>query len=423
MGLAAPKDAGGARQAEAWELRIAFREPVTVGTVVFLTDADSPPIGPSRVLPPGTRVRAVRLTERHSNWHPNLVRCLLLAPRFDSATPEAVGSGEPGPFGSHPNAIPHGEVWVGPAAEWFARIEGMRLLRRRFEPVADVRVRVNSGSVGRDGVWDAARTEAPSQEKPGEYVLEWDKAQLVSGLAIKEIERARTEIDVWDGAAAGPVALECATGWKHVATYDQARRDSYEPGFERNDCARYLDGMVDFGEPVTTRAVRLRVVAQWTGNGERGTASGQRNREGRSLDLRRCKVHGVLALKPLGSEPALDPVVNRRIEVRDGKTGGLKKELSATAVGGLVVGPTGELYTVQAGRVTQIDPETGAAKAVISAVNGTDIKASRVAVGPDGTFFVHVLPQHVVQVYKLNGDLVRTIGKPGGHRPGPWDPE
>jgi hypothetical protein len=311
----------------------------------------------------------------------------------------------------------------GPAAaEWFARIEGMRLLRRRFEPVADVRVRVNSGTLGKDGAWDAARTEALSQEKPGVYVLEWDKAHPVSGLAIKEIDGARTEIDVWDGAAAGPVALDGAAGWRHVATYNQARRDSYEPAFERNDCARYLDGVVDFGGPVTTRAVRLRVVAQWTDNGERGTASGQRNREGRSLDLRRCKVHGVLALKPLGGEPALDPVANRRIEVRDGKTGDLKKELSATAVGGLVVGPGGELYTVQAGRVTQIDPETGTAKPVLPLVDGTEVRAARVAVGPDGNFFVHVLPQHVVQVFKPNGDLVRTIGKPGGQKPGPWDP-
>lgn len=311
----------------------------------------------------------------------------------------------------------------GPAvAEWFARIEGMRLLRRRFEPVADVQVRVNSGAVGKDGVWDAARTEPLSVEKPGVYVLEWDKAQSVSGLAIKEIDGARTEVDVWEGAA-GPVALDGAAGWKHVATYNQARRDSYEPGFERNDCARYLDGMVDFGGPVTTRAVRLRVVVQWTDNGERGTASGQRNREARSLDLRRCKVHGVLALKALGAEPALDPVANRRIEVRDGKTGEVKKELPVAAVGGLVVGPAGELYTVQAGRVVQIDLETGTAKPVLPAIDGTEVKAARVAVGPDGTFFVHVLPAHVVQVYKANGDLVRTIGKPGGQRPGPWDPE
>ncbi|MBA4191356.1 MAG: hypothetical protein C0467_25530 [Planctomycetaceae bacterium] len=310
-----------------------------------------------------------------------------------------------------------------PKAEWFARIEGLRMLRRRFEPVAETRVRVNSGAVSKDGVWDAARTEPLSSEKPGVYVVEWDKVQAVSGLAIKEIDGARTEIDVWDGPAAGPVTLDGPTGWKQVAVYNQSRRDSYEPGFERNDCARYLDGMVDFGGPVTTRAVRLRVVSQWTDNGERGTASGPRHAGARSLDLRRCKVHGLLALKPLGGEPALDPIANRRIEVRDGKTGELKKELPLSAGVGLVVGPAGELYTVQSGRVVQIDAETGTAKPVLPAVDGTAIKAARVAVGPEGNLFVHVLPEHLVRVYKPNGDLVRAIGKPGGQRPGPWDPE
>ncbi len=389
------------RDAKAWE-------PFAVKPTAGWMCVAAPPETTTRAL----RVRVTKAGDAKTADDP-LTDLLDTKPKTD--TPNIDG-------GLGPKKDPSG-IGGPPKAEWFARIEGMRMLRRRFEPVTDARVRVNTGAVGKDGVWDAARAEPLSPEKPGIYVVEWDKAQPVSGLAIKEIDGARTEIDVWDGPAAGPFALDAATGWKQVAVYNQPRRDSYEPAFERNDCARYLDGMVDFGGPVTTRAIRLRVVSQWTDNGDRGTASGARNAGARSLDLRRCKIHGVLALKALGGEPALDPIANRRIEVRDGKTGELKKELPLATATGLVVGPAGELYTVQAGRVVQIDAETGTAKPILPAVDGTEVKAARVAVGPDGNIFVQVLPQHVVQVFKPNGDLVRTIGKPGGQKPGPWVPE
>ena len=101
----APKDAIGAKQAESWELRIAFKKPVAVGTAVFLSathqstaailrpdyagepakaaEADWLPVGTSRVLEPNTRVRAVRLSGKHTHWNMNGVRCLLFASRFD----------------------------------------------------------------------------------------------------------------------------------------------------------------------------------------------------------------------------------------------------------------------------------------------------------------------------------------------------
>jgi hypothetical protein len=38
-----------------------------------------------------------------------------------------------------------------------------------------------------------------------------------------------------------------ATGWRHVATYKQKRRNAYTPSAEMNKFARYLDDCVDFG--------------------------------------------------------------------------------------------------------------------------------------------------------------------------------
>ena len=49
----------------------------------------------------------------------------------------------------------------GEGGTWKARLEGMKLLRRRFANVtADATVRVSSGKVAADGTWDAQRDSA-----------------------------------------------------------------------------------------------------------------------------------------------------------------------------------------------------------------------------------------------------------------------
>lgn len=311
---------------------------------------------------------------------------------------------------------------VVPVKDWFVRIEGMRILRRRLAPLTEkLAVRVSSGEI-KAGVWDAKRTEPITAENPGVYLMEWPAAQSVAGLAIKEIDGAETEIDVWDGPAAGPVPLGDSEHWRTVATYTQARRDSYEPAFNRNDCARYIDGVVDFGQEINTRAVRLRVVKQWAdnshGSGDRQTASQRRDRGGKTLDPRRCIVFGVAALRYLGDEPEVDRIAYQRIEVRDGRTGEVVKEIPVAINGGLAAGPDGTLFGLQAGRVVNIDPATGAATPLLP-----NVEASRIAVGPDGLIYVFVKSDRVVRAYRANGELVRTFGKPGGQSPGPWDPE
>ena len=104
---------------------------------------------------------------------------------------------------------------------------------------------------------------------------------------------------------------------EQVSEYRQQRRDLHG-GFEScNSTARYMDGYVDFGREVTTRAVRLRVVAQWTDNGERGS-DGQCNDLGAgTIDATRCRVWGVAALQYLGGEPPVDSEASERLEVYD----------------------------------------------------------------------------------------------------------
>lgn len=326
-----------------------------------------------------------------------------------------------------------------PVTNWFARFEGMKLLRRRFSDVtATAKVRVSSGEVNAQGEWDAKRTEALSTEDPGIYVMEWAKPQTVAALAIKEIDGAVTEIDLWDEptATSDEIPLTTAPQWKHVATYQQTRRDGYEPDFNRSDSARYMDGYVDFGGERTTRAIRLRVVSQWADNGERGTSCLRNDLGGRSLDPRRCRIWGVAALKYLGEEPPLDTLAYQRIELRDGQTGKVTREISvkppvegrksagaSSAPHSLAYRSDGELFGVHNGRVVRIDKEAGTLTNALPAIDGEKAIAHRMTIAKDGSFFVHVFPEQLIHVYDAQGKQVRTIGHPGGQKPGPWDPE
>ncbi len=327
--------------------------------------------------------------------------------------------------------------------DWYGRIEGLRVLRRRYStPAASAQLRVNSGTVAANGAWDAQRREALGPEKPGVYVLEWPASQKLVGLALKEVDGAVTEIDVWQGPVEGALPLEGvaldaksrATGWRQVATYRQPRRSAYHPSPDCNKFARYLDGLVDFHEEIETRGVRLRVTQPWFDHGEKNAEC--RKHDGRSehgvhytqsyaseLDTRLCGVLGVAPLRYERGEPPLDRLVYQRVDVRDGQTGALLRELPAE-VGwhGLACGPDGALYAIERTHqdIVRLDRETGAATPVVRGCN-----PHTMTVGPDGSFYVRSWEENgsrPIQVYAADGRPVRTVGQGGGRQAGPWVP-
>ncbi|OPZ27351.1 MAG: hypothetical protein BWZ02_01676 [Lentisphaerae bacterium ADurb.BinA184] len=333
---------------------------------------------------------------------------------------------------------------VGSGDAWYGHLEGLRFLRRRcLNLSARAKVRVSSGTLSPDGSWDAERSEALGRENPGIYLMEWDQPVRVGGLAIKEIDGAVTEVDVWQGAPAGPVPLDGealerrdpADGWHTVAVYRQHRRSAYHPSPGMNVFARYLDGMVDFGGEVETRAIRLRVVEQWLDHGDRNAEC--RRHDGRSehgvhytqshtarLDTRLCRIEGVAALQFLDGEAPSAPTAFERLEVRDGATGDLIRDLPlALGWHGMAGGPDGALFAIAKSHrnVLRVDPATGA-----TTVTVPDCAPNTIAVGPDGVIYVHRWSNRgtdPIHAYGADGKLLRTLGRPGGHRPGPWDAE
>ena len=410
---------------------VAFKRPVPLGSVVFPC-----PAGPEQVQLSVSKADAPYppRAKTESDWLP-----------FESQ-PKPGWNCLPAP----PNTVTRAlrVKFARPAdakGEWLGRLEGLKLLRRRFAGLfASARVRVNSGEVGVGGVWDAKRTEAVWHDKPGICLLEWDQPQKVSGLALKEVDGAVTEVDVWQGPAAGAIPMEGAAldrkskaaGWRNVATYKQARR-SAQYSNENNRFARYLDGYVDFQEEVETRAIRLRVTEQWLDNDTGKDNAACRRHDGRSehglhftqsyaaaLDTRLCGILGVAPLQYVRGEPPLDAMMYERVEIYDGTNGKLVKELPARlGWHGLAFGPKGELYGIAKDHVNivKVDTETGLCTPVI-----TDSQPHTMAVGPDGLIYVHPWTDDCrvpIRVYDAQGKFLRTIGKGGGWKPGPWDPE
>jgi hypothetical protein len=301
----------------------------------------------------------------------------------------------------------------------------LKIVGRRFENVArDAKITVNSGKVSPDGVWDAARTKAVSSRDPGVYCMQWDKPQTLRGLAIKEVDGRRVEIDVFDGDGAIDLAADLASdgqpGWRNVRTYTQLLRNSYMGTSNPN--AQYMDGYVDFGTDVTTRAVRLRVVSpildlaverQLRWDIPRG-----------KVDPTRCRIFGVAALRYIGGESssAVDPLTYHRLEVLDGTTGAVEKEIALPQPGAIAVNAKGELFATSGKDVVHIDPASGK---VMTLVKGDLVSPRAMAIDKAGLVYVYdVAPdRRNIRVYDVTkGQMVRTIGTPGGYVVGPWDP-
>src|SRR5205085_10357371 len=168
-----------------------------------------------------------------------------------------------------------------------------------------------------------------------------------------EIDGELTRIDVHTGG--GPVDIKASAGWHPVATYTQQRRDvgnGYGLGLT-NPTARYVDGYVDFGREVKTRAVRLRGVKQWADEGQAGCLGIRADLGGGTINPKRCRVWGVAALQYVGGEAPVDTAAFERIEVYDTASGKLASESAVEQPGGIVLNPAGELFALSGSKVVR----------------------------------------------------------------------
>lgn len=306
-------------------------------------------------------------------------------------------------------------------AAWLAQLEGIKILRRRFENLfTTCTVKVSSGTVSPEGEWDAQRQQPLSSENPGIYQMEWKTNQSIRGLAIKEIDGRFTEIDAWTGT--GAPDMHAKEGWEKLSTYEQKLRYYYQPDQDHNSTARYMDGYVDFGRDVSTKALRLRVTEQWMWKEKdrAGVVGVRKDRGGQTLDPTRCRIFGVAPLKALSGEPPVDSLATQRIEVYDLASKTLLKELPFPEGGGITFGPDGTLYGLSQNKVVQINVNDATTTTLSLDVQ----KPSCLTLNKSGDIIVFdaAPDQRIIRIFDRSGKPLRTIGKPGGRIVGPYDP-
>jgi hypothetical protein len=308
--------------------------------------------------------------------------------------------------------------------EWQGVAEGVKLLRRRFESrLPQATVRFNSGRlIG--NMWDAERSEPLTTTNPGIYALEWKEPQSLHGLAIREIDGKLTKIDVYEGPATGPIDIAADDGWREVAVYEQARRYWYQPDANRNIDARFLDGYVDFGGEVQTRAVRLRIVEQWADNGQGRPSGAREDLGGLSIEPARCRVFGVAPLAYLGGEVPVESGLSERIEIYTAADGKLQSEIAIAQPGMIAYDPQGVLHAISGKQIVRVDP-TG--KNHTPVVSGLE-RPSDFAFDAAGKMYV--MDRGIgdgksggLFVYDAAGQRIATIGEGVGFQAGPWNPQ
>lgn len=309
---------------------------------------------------------------------------------------------------------------LGNKTSWMGRLEGMQILRRRYRNRAgEAKVRTSSGQLSKDAwgeTWTAQRDKPLSPSDPAIYMLEWDQPVPLRGLAIKEIDAARAEIDVWTGPAGAPVKLDGEQHWQTVGTHVPRRRVCHVNMDGHNADARYMDGTVDFGRPVETRAVRLRMVAQWTVNTRKGSCA-----KGRlGLNPNRCRVFGVAALEYIGGEAPVSPLMAERLEVIDPASGNIEQEIQIEEPSELTTASDGTLYALSGHKLVRVSLDGGAHTVLVD-----DLRRP-LSLAVDAAGFLYVFDadpeRRNIRVYHADGTLKRTIGEPGGYVPGPWNP-
>jgi len=365
-------------------------------------------------VPEGSQTRAIRLTFARGGAGDRDPLSGLL---------EGTRTAEPDPFDAEKPRPKQNLDFGAVKGVWQGRIEGMRILRRRFANVTEgSTIRVSSGKALSDGTWDAQRTQALTEADPGVYVMEWKTPQSLRGLSIKEIDGELTKIDVFTGAAGDAVNLSGMEGWQNVAEYAQERRDHHTGFPSANPTARYVDGVVDFGKEIQTRAVRLRIVKQWADNlpDSRGVRF---DLGGTKLDPTRCRVWGVAALKYLGGEAPLDAGAFERIEVYDSAKGKLLGQTPLPKPGMIALNEQNELYAISDNRIVRVETPEKPSQ-ITPIVNDLKLPTA-IAFDRSGNMYAFdsAPERKQVRVYDKEGKFLRLIGKPGGFKAGPWDQE
>jgi hypothetical protein len=291
---------------ERWRhFRVAFKEPLPVGTILgaggefsyLRPDAPFPgdvaidaqwvsvplPEGQTGLrvwtLPPGVVTRALRFSfsdtpapgksSRSCLWG-----ALILAERLYNLTPEA-------------DAYASSERIIKPG-------ERLRDAYRVGNLVNELN-RTKLDAIGypyQTGQWTAAPSQDVSREHPQWVVLAWPEAKTFSGIGLVDVFAKEIEIDALKSDATGHPATAPESAWNMVGAVTW-------PAIFR---PQYTSVQTPFAVPVTTRALRVRIVKTLSDENQNPFVKGHLERNPADRN-RLVRLGGVMAFATLGDKP------------------------------------------------------------------------------------------------------------------------
>jgi len=402
---------------EGGALLVAYHTPIPVGSVMV----------------PDARIQVSVLKPGAKLPEPN--------PEQDTKDPEIVGGGDTTASGEGMNEddwqpLPmtgtpgHPGVALAPAGG--LRTQALRfkttrlsfalVLGRRF---ADLGVRaeriLGEGKNTASGGWTVQRDPSTpiTPVNPARMALVWKEAVAMRGVSIiRPTALSTTAVDYWVGpAGVNPAdALADDTQWRNAGQFQPIVFGGYnaQAPTVRN---------VDFGKIVTTRAVRVRVLEP---EGYRKPPYGLQP----ITDVNLAGFGGIVVYQHLGDDPALPVTYDQRITEYQTPAPTEKdphltilRQLLLPAPGNMAFDTHGTLYCATDGQIVTL-PLDGNAPPKVVVTRDKFATLGDLTIAADGLLYVtDVGKKHILVCDPKTGQVVRTIGKPGGQRVGPWDPE
>lgn len=254
-------------------------------------------------------------------------------------------------------------------------------------------VSVSSGTVLAGGAWENVQDRDIGPAAPAVYTMRFEKPQTVRALAVRDPLFVTADVEV-----------------QRVAGGEWVRCGSLNGRFPY----RQLFGLatLDLGSDRSLTGVRLKVTQPAVAEN-----ADVKKRTGQARTT--CGLGGIVLLGPGATDPAVQPDLGRRLVTYDARSGAVKREVPVPPLSGLAFAADGRLLAVSDNRVVTVDPQTGATSPLISA--GL-VKAAGLTCDTEGGIYVSDEGDHVVKRFDSAGKPAGTIGLPGGLAVGPYDP-
>jgi hypothetical protein len=288
------------------------------------------------------------------------------------------------------------------AGTWNPTLRWLLMVKRRFRDVADKAAFASPHGAVNERFGFRVKIDGDiTPSNPAILAMKWKDSRDLRGVGLIGLSN-RCEVDVFAGAdQEDPFQFMQSDGhWEKVGAAN--------PMLPSKEMSVYChpDMHVDFGGIRPVRAVRIRILE--------GSASV-------------AKLDAVIAYQHLGGDAPEPASLHRRVTVLelpedDQSSAKLARHVPAEVSAGIAVSSQGQVCAVSGKQVVRLDLSGDEAKATPVVSEGLE-QPQGLAFDAQANLYVSDFGTHNIKVFSPDGKRLREIGKPGGRRMGPYDPE